>query len=403
MKTGDVAVEVRQAFLLRIAELLHRHGTPAHRLERVMTGLSQRMGIVASYLYTPTALLVAFEHPVPQTRLLRVEPGQVDLGKLYEFDDALERLDDGLATLEETRERVESIAASGPRYGVAASWAACCIASAAATVFFRGGWREVLFAAVLGGLVLFLERILGRLRQSGYMLEAVAGFLAASVSLTWSAALVPHDDRLVTMGALIVLFPGFSFTLAMTELATRHLSSGVARLAGACVVFLTLAVGVGLAWRLGKDLRSIPPQLLPLPEFAEWVALALAPVSFAILLQARRRQWPVICLVAWSGYLVARLGTGWMGIEFGAFSGALVIGILSNLYARLRDHPAMIPQVPAVMILVPGSIGFRSVTAFIDENAVAGVGFAFSTSMIAVSIVGGLLASNAVVPPRRIL
>jgi len=398
-----ITADGRRAFLLRVAELLHRHGTPSHRLERVMTGVSQRLGIEASYLYTPTALLVAFEKPEPQTRLLRVEAGPVDLGKLYEFDEALERLDDGHATLEETRERVEVIAAAGRRYGFFPSLMACCVASAAATVFFHGGWKEVLLAAILGSMVMLLERLVGKLRRTGYMLEALAGFFAASVSLIVAATLIPLDDRLATMGALIILFPGFSFTVAMTELATRHLSSGVARLAGAGVIFLTLAVGVSLAWRLGQDLRPAVPVILPLPFWSEWIALACAPFAFAILLQARRRQWPVICLVAWCGYVVARLGTAWMGVEFGAFSGALVIGALSNLYARLRDHPAMIPQVPAVLTLVPGSIGFRSVTAFIDQNAVAGVEFAFSMSIIAISIVGGLLAANAVVPPRRSL
>ena len=368
-----------------------------------MTNVSKLVGIDASYLYTPTALLVSFENPQPQTRLLRVEAGPVDLGKLYEFDDAFERLGNGEASLEQTRDRVESIAATGRRYGFVPSLIACCTASAAATIFFHGGWREVLLAAILGSLVLLLERLVGKLRRSGHMLEALAGFFAASISLVVATTLVPLDDRLATMGALIILFPGFSFTVAMTELATKHLSSGVARLAGAGVMFLTLAVGVSLAWRLGQNFRPAVPTIVPLPDWAEWIALVCSPFAFAILLQARRRQWPVICLVAWSGYLIAKMGTAWMGVEFGAFSGALVIGVLSNLYARLRDHPAMIPQVPAVLILVPGSIGFRSVTAFIDQNAVAGVEFAFAMSIIAISIVGGLLAANAIVPPRRSL
>ena len=369
-----------------------------------MTRVSATLGIQASYLYTPTALLVSFDGPEQErTKLLRVDAGQADLGKLFEFDDALERLEDGRESLQAAGERIERIASAGARFPVLLSAAAGGLASASATVFFGGGLLEVCLAAGLGLLIFCLGRGLSRLNGGGNLLEAIAGFTAALLSILFAATVYPIDDRLVTLGAIIVLLPGLAFTVAMTELATHHLSSGVARLAGAGVVFLTLAVGVALAWRLGAGLRPATIHVIALPQWSQWIALAVAPFAFSILLQARRRQWPVICAVAWSGFLAAKWGGAVMGSEFGAFFGALMIGVLSNLYARWRDRPAMVPQVPAILILVPGSIGYRAVTAFLDQDALAGVGFAFSMSLIAVSIVGGLLAANALAPPRRVL
>ena len=38
----------------------------------------------------------------------------------------------------------------------------------------------------------------------------------------------------------------------------------------------------------------------------------------------------------------------------------------SNLYARVARRPAMVPMVPGILLLVPGSLGFRSLTSLID-------------------------------------
>jgi uncharacterized membrane protein YjjB (DUF3815 family) len=83
--------------------------------------------------------------------------------------------------------------------------------------------------------------------------------------------------------------------------------------------------------------------------------------------------------------------------------GALVVGCISNLYARIRDRPALVPLAPGMIILVPGSFGFRSLTAMLEQKTLEGVDFAFAMVLVAVSLVGGLLASSAVVPPNRIL
>lgn len=55
-----------------------------------------------------------------------------------------------------------------------------------------------------------------------------------------------------------------------------------------------------------------------------------------------------------------------------------------------------------MIVLVPGALGYRSLTALLDQQTVQGVDIAFDTLIIGVSLVGGLLASNALLPPRRI-
>ena len=53
--------------------------------------------------------------------------------------------------------------------------------------------------------------------------------------------------------------PGLTLTAAMTELATRHLASGTARLSGAFITFLAIAFGVALGNRIGGAAFGLPP------------------------------------------------------------------------------------------------------------------------------------------------
>ena len=55
------------------------------------------------------------------------------------------------------------------------------------------------------------------------------------------------------------------------------------------------------------------------------------------------------------------------------------------------------------MVLVPGGVGFRSVSSLLRRDVVAGVGTAFSMVLVAAALAGGLLLASLVVSPRRAL
>ena len=71
------------------------------------------------------------------------------------------------------------------------------------------------------------------------------------------------------------------------------------------------------------------------------------------------------------------------------------------VYARLADRPAMIPLVPGLLLLVPGSMGLRSLSSMLERDVVTGIDTAFAMLLVGVSLVAGLLMATASVPPRR--
>ena len=77
------------------------------------------------------------------------------------------------------------------------------------------------------------------------------------------------------------------------------------------------------------------------------------------------------------------------------------MGCGSNIYARVKNRPAMVPSTPGLLILVPGSIGYNSLTAMVQSDTLKGVELAFQMSMTAAALAVGLLLANVVISPRR--
>jgi uncharacterized membrane protein YjjP (DUF1212 family) len=370
-----------------------------------MTKVSRGLGIEGVFLYTPTALVISLtEGEEEQTYLRRVNSGGVDIDKLIRFDETLDQLLAGQCDVDQASQRMESIAAAPSPYSNWITVVACALSCGAVAIFFRGSPVEILASIGLGTLVALLEQLQAKLAWEQAFLEPVAGVVASLGALTVARFFVPLDDRLVTLAALIVMIPGLKITVALTELALGHLSAGVARLAGGCVSLLTITMGVALAWRIAGGWRTLPePTDWQLPEWWQWLAIIVAPIAFSIVFKARPILWPTIAAVSVAGYAANVSMGGLWGTEVGAFAGALVVGAGSNLYARLRDRPALVPLTPGIIVLVPGSLGYRSLTAFLDRETLAAIDFAFAMVIVAAALVGGILTANVVIPPRRIL
>lgn len=401
-----VGSESERAFLVRLGELLHAHGTPAMRLEEALVGCAARLGIVGQFLSTPTSLLLGFgDGPAQRTHLARVEPGDVDVGRLVDLDEVIEGISSGDFGPEEGLRRLHVIASAPRRYPRWTTPIAFALAASTAARFFGGGLAEIGMSLCVGLLIGLEANWVGGRRRAALVFEGGAALSASAVAVLTAWAFPPLSDRIVTLSSLIVLVPGLTLTVAMNELASRHLVAGTARLAWGASLFLSIGLGVGLGRSLARVLPNFSAGTAspPLPSWTLWVALALAPLAFAALFRARRRDLPWVMLAGWLGFLGSRAGAAWLGPELGALVGALLVGLAGNVYARRLRHPASVMQVPGIMLLVPGSIGFESLDSFLANDVLIGMEAAFRMALVAGSLVGGLLFANALLPAQRSL
>lgn len=393
------------AFLVRLGRALHAAGSPAHRLEDALGHVARATGLEAQFFSTPTSIFAAFGPSTNQRMVLaRVVPGDSDLERLADLDELLEDVVRGAVDEDEADRRLTAIEDRPPRYSRWATIVAHGLVSAAAARFFGGSWTDIGVAGGVGVVIGLLAAVVATRPGGGRVFELLAA-LAASVLATalsaWGVAVTPF---LVTLAGLIVLVPGLTLTVAMNELATRHLVAGSSRLAGAVSTFVLLTFGAAFGTQVGAlfgEVVLIPP--IAAPGWSEPIALLLSATGLTILLRARKRDYLWVLGACGLAVAAGRGATALLGTELGAFGGALVVGLAGNLFARLLRRPAAILHVPGLLLLVPGSVGFRSLAALLERETLAGVQTAFSMVLVSIGLVSGLLVAGALVPPRRAL
>ena len=166
----------------------------------------------------------------------------------------------------------------------------------------------------------------------------------------------------------------------------------------AFTVFLAITFGVAVGRHIATALAGLPPPapVIPLPLWTLWAAVFATPIALTVLLQGRVRDMPWIVLASGAGYFGGRAGTALLGPALGACLGALSIGLAAHAYERWLRRPALVPLVPGVLLLVPGSTGFRSLALLVDQQVVIGIDAAFLTLLTAASLVAGLLLAEMI-------
>ncbi|MFW5816262.1 MAG: threonine/serine exporter family protein [Wenzhouxiangella sp.] len=87
----------------------------------------------------------------------------------------------------------------------------------------------------------------------------------------------------------------------------------------------------------------------------------------------------------------------------GAFIGALAVGVAGNLFVSLTGRPGSIMHLPGLILLVPGSIGLRSLTTLLADDVVSGIETAMMAGMIAVALTTGMILASVLLPPKTSL
>jgi uncharacterized membrane protein YjjB (DUF3815 family) len=193
------------------------------------------------------------------------------------------------------------------------------------------------------------------------------------------------------------------------EVSSLHLVSGVARIGGAISTLLKLTFGTVAATQLWAALgiHARDYTLPPLPGWTEVPALLLGAFGFAVLFRAARRDWPLVMGAVITGYLATRWGGHISGslpaAPFGVFLGGLLLGALANLYARYAHRPSAVIREPGIILLVPGSVGFRSMSFLLERDTSLGMDSGILLLTLLVSLVGGLMFGDLLITPRRSL
>lgn len=388
-------------FVLELGRALQTFGASVATLERALERVIAHLGLEGAIYATPTGFLASLRKRGlhSKTYLQRINAGVSNLDKLTRVEAMVDLVLEDRLDIHTARSHLAKLQERPPLFGTWKVIGAYGLTSMGMARILGGGWREMLLGTLVGFFVGLAVAALQQ-RPSTGRLAPLAGGLASALASAFLAALLPGSSQTVlALSGIIVLVPGLSLLVAMQELGTGHTVSGTGRLASTAFLFLLLSFGVGLGQRLAGSL-AFHSDPIPLPFWTLLPALAVVSLGFLVVFQARLSNYGWILAATTLAWGTAMAGTQTLGPEAGSGLAALLLGSACNFYARHAKRPAAVVQLPSLMIILPGSLGFRGLTLVMHQQTLEGLEAGFHALFVTAALMLGLLVANALVTRR---
>ncbi len=395
----------RVKFILRFGSALHASGAPAHTLEGTMSDMCQRMGIKGSFISQPTAILSSFSNDEEDiTKIERVEPVSVNLGRLSSIDKVSREVILNEISYEEGYQKLDDILNADEPYSKRIRVLYFLFSTSGFMILFGGTWGDLL-ASILVGVIMGFIALFKPLGTVAQLFEALVAVVASFATYLLAKLLPGLNVGVVILSSLIIFMPGLFITNAIAEIASQHLVSGTARLVGGVMILLKLTFGVFIGSKLASWFHypSLNIEFAPIPTWVTFLTLPLTASMSLINFKANREDWKWITSAGIFGFFCSKLGAHYLGPELGMFFGGACVGSMSNIFARITNKPSSIFHFPGIILLVPGSVGYRSFSFMMEKNVVGGLDTAFTMVTLALALVVGIFFGNILIKPRRAL
>jgi uncharacterized membrane protein YjjP (DUF1212 family) len=387
----------------------HGYGPNALRLEFFLSRLTTALGCQGVFHSTPNEIHFAFskEGELWQRTHWVALPGTgLDLAKLAKVGELVDAVEAGQISLPTATSRLDEIDKMRPPWGNVANAVSYAGIGSGFAVLLSGGWWDVLlsalFSLVVYGMALQAARCGGRVAEWLPLSTAfMAGVLAA-----FARILLPEINVvLVVLSAILVLIPGYSISTGVIELTYKHSVSGMANLMSGLVYLAKQFAGAWLGVRLVEFCGAIPKAASgsPIHPLWLWLFLPMLILGLCVVFQTSWRDllWAAGgCAIA---YLGIRVGSFVAGANLGNLLGTTLVVVFANLWAGKAGRPTSIVLLPAIVLLVSGSIGFRGLAAMASGQVAAGEQQLLQMFVVALTIAAGLMVGNTLVRPKTTL
>jgi uncharacterized membrane protein YjjP (DUF1212 family) len=393
----------RIKFIVQFGRGMHSVGAPAHSLEAAMNALCERLGLKGSFVSIPTAIFCSFRFLDDEvTRIVRVEPSGVNLGRLTKVDQVAQDVIHRQLPLEVGSERLEAIFNNNENFAPWITVLCFSLTSGGMMTLFGGSWGDFITSLIVGALIgmLSLPKHFGLVSQ---LYEAFMAMVATLLATLFGKISPDINVSVVILASLIMFIPGLNITISIAEIATQNLTSGTSRLMGGFMILLKLAFGVFVGSKIASfiSINGLSYEFAVIPTWVTIVTVPITALMSTVVFKAEWREAKWITLAGVFGYALSKVGSYHLGPEMGLFLSGMGVGAGANLFARLRLRPSSIFQFPGLILLVPGSMGYRGLSYLYARDVVMGFDTAFTTLTMAFSLVVGVFVGNILVKPRQ--
>ncbi|KAI1500046.1 hypothetical protein F5X99DRAFT_388057 [Biscogniauxia marginata] len=419
----------RQKYLLRMCRALMLYGAPSHRLEEYLATTAKVLQIESQFLYIPGCMIISFDDVLTHTtevKIVRTSQG-VNLGKLEDVHLIYKEVLHDVIPLEEALSRLDTVLNAKDHWPVWLCVLMYGLASAAVSTFFKARLIDMPVIFVLGSLLGILQLVIAPISKTYNTVFEVSAailmtFLSRAIASIRGGSLFCFSA--LTQSSIAMILPGWLVLSSALELHSKAIVPGSIRMVYAIIysLFLGYGITVGAALYGAIDTNATTETVCQntLDTYWNFLFVPLYVFFTTFTVQAKWAQMPVMIAIGLAGYVVnfytskKFTASAPIAYTFGAFT----IGVLANLYSRLRHGVAAIVLLPAVYVQVPGSLassgaivgGLQTATELTKSNGSAAsnqdsqlnaIVFNVAASMIqiAIGITVGLFLSALVIYP----
>lgn len=403
--------EIKQKFMVQLATDLAKYGAPTHRLELLLEGVGGALGMVSSFFVMPGMILVTLRYKnLPFHDYLKVSYG-FNFEKLSKANQLCYELVRGTKGIEKAHAELNAIRDISSMSAYANLWIFPLFSFFICLVGFNGSLMESILAGFLGLIVGGLEVLESFYPMSfGNIKEFISSFMSVVISRLIQAHLAKSqifvNTDTIVFSAIAILLPGLGLTLSIVEISSRNIVCGIIRFFAS--LFTALLLGFG--YSMGDIILGGPsPFVVQSTPALSWsYSLILLPFTsylVCMLFNASRKQLPIMIAVGFIGFTAAT-GLSQLYVFSSSTQGPIIIasfliGLISNIYAKITTDIAIAPVLSGIILLVPGSYGVRSTLGFIAAQSQSGLNVAFQMLVIAMCITIGIFLATLLVWPMN--
>lgn len=321
-------------------------------------------------LYIPGCMLISFDDSSTHTtevKLVRTNQG-INLGKLKDVHEIYKEVVHDVTGVEEATQRLECIIREKPKHHkwllvLVYGFASACVGPFA----FESNFIDLPIAFVLGLCLGILQLIIAPKSDLYANVFEVSAAVVTSFLARAFGSINYHGHRLFCFSALAqssiaLILPGYIILCGSLELQSKSIVAGSVRMFYAVIysLFLGFGITIGTAFYGAMDSNAVSSTTCgnPMSTYVRLVFVPLFTMCLCVINQAKWKQTPVMLIIAFAGYIVnfftARRFPG--NSQISQTLGAFTIGVLGNLYSRLRHGAAAAALLPAIFVQVPSGL-----------------------------------------------
>jgi uncharacterized membrane protein YjjB (DUF3815 family) len=139
---------------------------------------------------------------------------------------------------------------------------------------------------------------------------------------------------------------------------------------------------------------------IPVAPIWLWLFVPVILLGLCLAFQTSRRDLPWAVLICGIAYLGIMAGSALLDSSLGNLLGTAIAVIAGNLRGRRTGRPSSIMLIPAIVLLLSGSIGFRGLVEMAEGQLMLGAQEFLQMFVVAFTIFVGIMIGVTVVRPE---